>query len=98
MVRAAEAVGIDDVHCRVGMTDIVLTAGRGQMFTRVAEVPRPTVDADRMTALKRLTARLQPGTTRPTCRASCARSSGCRGATRSDARAGGRAGVRPSRC
>ncbi|KXZ57119.1 Inner membrane protein YjjP [Microbacterium laevaniformans] len=64
MVRAAEAVGIDDVHCRVGMTDIVLTAGRGQMFrTRVAEVPRPTVDADRMTALKRLTARLQPGTT-----------------------------------
>ncbi|KXC05875.1 threonine/serine ThrE exporter family protein [Microbacterium hominis] len=64
MVRAAAALGIDDVHCRVGMTDIVLTTGRGQLFrTRVAEVPRPAVDADRMTALKQLTARLTPGTT-----------------------------------
>ncbi|MGB4780135.1 threonine/serine ThrE exporter family protein, partial [Microbacterium sp.] len=64
MERAAAALGIEELHCRVGMTDIVATAGRGQMFrTRVAEIRRPTVDSDRLTALKRLTTELVPGTT-----------------------------------
>lgn len=63
MERAAHAVGIDSLHTRVGMTDIVATTSRGQMFrTRVAEIRRPAVDADRLTELKRLTARLAPGT------------------------------------
>lgn len=64
MDRAARAVGIESLHTRVGMTDIVATAGRGQMFrTRVVEIRRPAIDADRLTLLKRLTTRLQPGTT-----------------------------------
>lgn len=64
MARAARALGIDDLHMRVGMTDIVATTSRGAMFrTRVAEVRRPAVDAERLTALKRLTNQLSPGTT-----------------------------------
>lgn len=64
MARAARAVGIDDLHMRVGMTDIVATTSRGAMFrTRVAEIRRPAVDAERLTALKRLTNQLDPGTT-----------------------------------
>ena len=64
MERAAGALGIEQLHCRVGMTDIVATAGRGQMFrTRVAEIRQPAVDADRLTALKRLTNELVDGTT-----------------------------------
>ncbi len=64
MERAAHAVGIDQLHCRVGMKDLVATTSRGQMFrTRVAEIARPAVDADRLTELKRLTERLRPGTT-----------------------------------
>lgn len=63
MERAAHAVGIEKLHTRVGMTDIVATTSRGQMFrTRVAEIRRPAVDADRLTALKRLTGELHPGT------------------------------------
>lgn len=63
MERTAHAVGIDDLHCRVGMNDIVATASRGQMFrTRVAEVRRPGVDATKITELKRLTNTLEPGT------------------------------------
>lgn len=62
MERAAHAVGIDELHCRVGMKDIVVTASRRQMFrTRVAEIARPAVDADRLTELKRLTEQLEPG-------------------------------------
>ncbi|WP_298744373.1 threonine/serine exporter ThrE family protein [uncultured Microbacterium sp.] len=64
MERTAHTVGIDDLHCRVGMTDIVATASRGQMFrTRVAEVRRPGVDATKITELKRLTNDLTPGMT-----------------------------------
>ncbi|PZU49135.1 MAG: hypothetical protein DI566_02150 [Microbacterium sp.] len=64
MERAAHAVGIPQLHTRVGMTDIVATTSRGQMFrTRVAEVRRPVVDADRLTELKRLTGELRVGTT-----------------------------------
>jgi len=64
MSRAAQAVGIEELHSRVGMKDIVSTASRGQMFrTRVAEIRTPAVDADRLTALKRLTNRLRPGMT-----------------------------------
>jgi len=63
MERAAHVVGIDELHCRVGMKDIIATAIRGQMFrTRVAEISHPAVDADRLTELKRLTEQLQPGT------------------------------------
>lgn len=63
MERAAVAVGIEELHCRVGMKDIVATASRGQMFrTRVAEIRSVAIDADRLTALKRLTADLAPGT------------------------------------
>lgn len=59
MDRAARAVGIDELHTRVGMGDIVATTGRGQMYrTRVAEIRRPLVDADRLTELKRLTGEL----------------------------------------
>lgn len=64
MARAARAVGIEELHSRVGMKDIVSTASRGQMFrTRVAEIRTPAVDADRLTALKRLTNDLRPGMT-----------------------------------
>lgn len=64
MERAAHAVGIPQLHTRVGMTDIVATTSRGQMFrTRVAEIRRPVVDADRLTELKRLTGALRAGTT-----------------------------------
>ena len=63
MERAARAVGIDRLHARVGMTDLIATMSRGQLYrTRVAEVARPTVDADRLTELKRLTGDLAPGT------------------------------------
>ncbi|MBN9225638.1 MULTISPECIES: threonine/serine exporter family protein [unclassified Microbacterium] len=63
MERAAHAVGIETLHVRVGMNDLVATMSRGQMFrTRVAEIPRPGVDAERLTALKRLTSELAPGT------------------------------------
>lgn len=63
MERTARAVGIDELHCRVGMNDIVATASRGQMFrTRVAEVRRPGIDANKITELKRLTNTLEPGT------------------------------------
>ncbi|RLK47879.1 threonine/serine ThrE exporter family protein [Microbacterium telephonicum] len=66
MERAAHALGIEQLHCRVGMKDIVATASRGQMFrTRVAEIARPAIDADRLTELKRLTEQLRPGTTAP---------------------------------
>jgi len=62
MRRAAQAVGVDDLQSRVGMKDIVLTTSRGQMFrTRVAEIRSPAIDADRLTALKRLTNGLRPG-------------------------------------
>ena len=62
MARAARAVGIEHLHSRVGMKDIVSTASRGQMFrTRVAEIRHPAVDADRLTELKRLTNRLTEG-------------------------------------
>ncbi len=64
MERAALALGVDTLHTRVGMTDIVATTGRGQMFrTRVAEIRRVAIDADRLTDLKRLTAGLEQGTT-----------------------------------
>lgn len=64
MERAAHAVGIDELHTRVGMTDIVATMSRGQMFrTRVVEIRRPAIDADRLTSLKRLTNDLHPGAT-----------------------------------
>ncbi|MBN9178591.1 MAG: threonine/serine exporter family protein [Microbacterium sp.] len=64
MERAAHAVGIDQLHTRVGMTDIVATTSRGPLFrTRVAEIRRPAVDADRLTEIKRLTNDLRPGTT-----------------------------------
>lgn len=61
MHRAAEAVGIAQLHTRIGMTDLVATTSRGQMFrTRVVEIGRPAVDADRLTRLKRLTNELHP--------------------------------------
>lgn len=64
MLRAARALGLADLHTRIGMTDLVATASRGQMFrTRVAEVPRPGVDANRLTLLKRLTNELVDGIT-----------------------------------
>lgn len=64
MERAAHALGIDELHTRVGMTDIVATTSRGRLFrTRVTEIRRPAVDADRLTALKRLTNDLRPGMT-----------------------------------
>ncbi|GAA3029818.1 threonine/serine exporter family protein [Microbacterium dextranolyticum] len=63
MARGAHALGIDDLHTRVGMTDIVATTSRGAMFrTRVAEVRRPGVDAERLTSLKRLTNEITSGT------------------------------------
>ena len=49
MERAAHALGIDELHTHVGMTDIVATTSRGPLFrTRVTEVQRPAVDADRL--------------------------------------------------
>lgn len=67
MHRAAASVGISQLHTRIGMTDLVATTSRGQMFrTRVAEIGRPAVDADRLTHLKRLTNELEPGTSAAT--------------------------------
>lgn len=66
MERAAHALGIEELHTRVGMTDIVATASRGPLFrTRVAEIRRPAIDADRLTEIKRLTSSLRPGTSAP---------------------------------
>lgn len=68
MERAAHAVGITELHTRVGMRDLVMTAGRSGMFrTRVVEV-HPAIDADRLTRLKRLTNELEPGTSASTLR------------------------------
>lgn len=56
MERVARALGIESLHSRVGMTDIVLTAQRGALYrTRVAETRRPGVDAGRISQLQRLT-------------------------------------------
>lgn len=66
MERAAHALGIEELHTRIGMTDIVATASRGPLFrTRVAEIRRPAIDADRLTEIKRLTSSLRPGTSAP---------------------------------
>ncbi|WP_394551027.1 threonine/serine exporter ThrE family protein [Agromyces sp. MMS24-JH15] len=63
MKRVATGLGIDGLHSRVGMTDIVLTAQRGALYrTRVAEV-RPAVDAERITRLQRLSHRAESGLT-----------------------------------
>lgn len=63
MKRVARGLGIDGLHSRVGMTDIVLTAQRGSLYrTRVAEV-RPGVDADRITLLQRLSHQVESGVT-----------------------------------
>ncbi|GAA2003152.1 threonine/serine ThrE exporter family protein [Microbacterium ulmi] len=64
MERVAHAVGIDDLHSRVGMTDIVVTAQRGALYrTRVAETRRPGVDAGRISQLQRLTHSVAGGVT-----------------------------------
>lgn len=55
MERVARALGLDHLECRVGMTDIVMSAHRGAIYrTRVAEVGHIAVDAGRITELRRL--------------------------------------------
>ncbi len=55
MERIAHALGLDHLECRVGMTDIVMSAHRGAIYrTRVAEVGHIAVDAGRITELRRL--------------------------------------------
>jgi len=55
MERVGRAWGIETMNARVGMLDIVLTVSRGQLVrTRVAEVARPVVNAERIAALQRL--------------------------------------------
>lgn len=55
MERIATALGLDHLQCRVGMTDIVMSAHRGAIYrTRVAEVGHIAVDAGRITELRRL--------------------------------------------
>ncbi|UIN30795.1 threonine/serine ThrE exporter family protein [Microbacterium binotii] len=55
MERVGRAWGIEAMNARVGMLDIVLTVSRGQLVrTRVAEVARPVVNAERIAALQRL--------------------------------------------
>lgn len=64
MARAASALGIERMDCRVGMTDVIVTTGnRGLFRTRVIEIRSPGVNADHLTSLKRLTNALTPGIT-----------------------------------
>lgn len=64
MERIAVALGLDHLECRVGMTDIVMSAHRGAIYrTRVAEVGHIAVDAGRITALRRLVHDVADGVT-----------------------------------
>lgn len=64
MERIARALGLDHLECRVGMTDIVMSAHRGGIYrTRVAEVGHIAVDAGRITELRRLVHDVADGVT-----------------------------------
>ncbi len=62
MTRTAKALGIERLESRVGMTDIIVTAHRGALFrTRVAEIRRPGVNAQRIALLKNLSHDIEGG-------------------------------------
>lgn len=62
MDRTARALGLERLEARVGMTDIVLTAQRGQLFrTRVAEVRHPVINSERIAEVMHLGNRVQAG-------------------------------------
>lgn len=62
MDRTARALGLERLESRVGMTDIVITAQRGQLFrTRVAEVRHPIVNSERIAEVMHLSHRVSDG-------------------------------------
>ncbi|GLJ80128.1 threonine/serine ThrE exporter family protein [Microbacterium imperiale] len=62
MDRTARALGLERLESRVGMTDIVITAQRGQLFrTRVAEVRHPVVNSERIAEVMHLSHRVADG-------------------------------------
>ena len=62
MGRVAEALGIQQLEAQVSLTEIVATTrADGAFRTQVVEVPVPTVNADRIAALMRLSLRASPG-------------------------------------
>lgn len=66
MGRVANALGIEDLECQVGLTEIVATTrADGTFRTQVVEVPPPIVNADRIAALMRVSLRAVPGLTAP---------------------------------
>jgi len=64
MGRVAAALGIEELEAQVSLTEIVATTrARGGFRTQVVEVPVPTVDADRIRRLLRVSLRATPGLT-----------------------------------
>jgi uncharacterized membrane protein YjjP (DUF1212 family) len=64
MGRTAEALGIDQLDAQVSLNEIVATTRSGKRFrTQVAEVAAPSVNADRISSLLRVSLGARPGTT-----------------------------------
>jgi uncharacterized membrane protein YjjP (DUF1212 family) len=64
MGRVAEALGIEQLEAQVSLTEIVATTrAAGGFRTQVVEVPVPVVNADRISALMRVSLRAAPGLT-----------------------------------
>lgn len=61
MGRVAQALGIEQLEAQVSLTEIVATTrANGSFRTQVLEVPVPVVNADRISALMRLSLRATP--------------------------------------
>lgn len=64
MGRVAAALGIEQLEAQVSLTEIVATTrAQGAFRTQVLEVPVPVVNADRISALLRVSLRAAPGLT-----------------------------------
>lgn len=62
MGRVAQALGIEQLEAQVSLNEIVATTRvRGAFRTQVVEVPVPVVNADRISALMRVSLRAAPG-------------------------------------
>ena len=64
MGRVAEALGIDQLDAQVSLNEIVATTRSGKRFrTQVVEVAAPSVNADRISSLLRVSLAARPGIT-----------------------------------
>lgn len=64
MGRVAEALGVEQLDAQVSLTEIVVTVKEcGAFRTQVVEVAAPTVNAERIAALLRLSLEVEPGLT-----------------------------------